>query len=61
MTPRIGLHQTQDTPESPSNPGRFTLLWFLARTGREKWFVRASEITYERPMTPEEAAAEGML
>ena len=37
------------------------LLWFLARTGREKWFVRASEITYERPMTPEEVAAEGML
>ena len=37
------------------------LVWALSRTGRENWLVKASEIAYERPPTPEEEATEGRI
>jgi amino acid transporter len=35
------------------------LVWAVSRTGREEWLIKASEVAYERPPTPEEEAAEG--
>jgi amino acid transporter len=37
------------------------LMWALSRRGREDWLIKASEIAYERPPTPEEVAAEGRI
>jgi len=33
----------------------------MSRTGREERLLKAGQIAYERPMTPEEVAEEGFV
>lgn len=37
------------------------LVWAMSRSGREEWLMNAGKVAYERPMTPEEVAEEGLL
>ena len=37
------------------------LVWAVSRTGREEWLLKAGQVAYERPMTPEEVANEGFI
>jgi hypothetical protein len=45
-------------PAIDGSSREIVLVWAMSRTRREEWLLKAGQIGYERPMTPEEVAEE---